>query len=78
MEFNNVGLNMTGLYRGISVSINTDDSGVFGTSLDREFSLVAAALEKQYNKGESDVPPRAIYDWLDKIRSMAFEQKFDN
>lgn len=78
MEFNNVGLKTTGQYRGISVSINTDDRGVFGTSLEREFSLVAAALEKQYKKGESDVPPRVIYDWLDKIRKMAFEQRFDN
>lgn len=78
MEFNNVGLNTTGQYRGISVSINTDDRGVFGTSLEREFSLVAAALEKQHKKGESDVPPRVIYDWLDKIRKMAFEQRFDN
>lgn len=78
MEFNNVGLFMTGHYRGISVSISTDDSGVFGTSLEREFSLVAAAIEKQYKKGESDVPPRVIYDWLDKIRLMAFEQKFDS
>ncbi len=76
LEFNNVGLTMTGQYRGISVSINTDDRGVFGTSLEREFSLVAAALEKQYKKGESDVPPRVIYDWLDKIRQMAFEQVF--
>ena len=78
MEFNNVGLKATGQYRGISVSINTDDRGVFGTSLEREFSLVAAALEKQYKKGESEVPPRVIYDWLDKIRKMAFEQRFDN
>lgn len=76
MEFNNVGLKSTGQYRGISVSINTDDRGVFGTSLEREFSLVAAALEKQYKKSENDVPPRAIYDWLDIIRKMAFEQKF--
>lgn len=76
MEFNNVGLDKDGQYRGISVSINTDDRGVFGTSLEREFSLVAAALEKQYQNGESDVPPRVIYDWLDRIRAMAFEQKF--
>ena len=77
MEFNNVGLNTTGQYRGISVSINTDDSGVFGTSLEREFSLVATALEKEYKKGKSDIPPRVIYDWLDKIRQMAFEQVFN-
>lgn len=78
MEFNNAGIKNSGQYRGISVSINTDDSGVFGTSLEREYSLVAAALEKQFQKGESDVPPRAIYEWLDKIRQMSFEQKFSN
>lgn len=77
MEFNNVGITNNGQYGGISVSINTDDRGVFGTSLEREYSLVAAALEKQYQKGEMDTPPRMIYDWLDRIRSMAFEQKFD-
>lgn len=78
IEFYNVGLNVTRQYRGISVSINTDDRGVFGTSLEREFSLVASALEKQYKNGESDVPPRVIYDWLDRIREMAFEQRFVN
>lgn len=77
MEFNNVGISNDGQYRGISVSINTDDRGVFGTSLEREYSLVAAALEKQYQKGDIETPPRMIYDWLDRIRAMAFEQKFD-
>lgn len=77
MEYNNVGLNSSDQYRGISVSINTDDSDVFGTSFKRESSLVAAALEKEYKKGNSDVPPRIIYGRLDKIRRMAFEQRFD-
>ena len=77
MEFNNVGLGVKEKYRGISVSINTDDRGVFGTSIEREYSLVAAALEKLYKKGRSDMPPRVIYNWLDGIREMAFEQKFD-
>lgn len=78
LEFNNVGINKPERYRELSVSINTDDRGVFGTSLEREFSLVAASLEKQYHKGESDVPPRLIYEWLDGIREMAFEQRFVN
>lgn len=77
MEFNNVGLGGDVKYRGISVSINTDDRGVFGTSIEREYSLLAAALEKQYQKGTSDMPPRVIYNWLDRVREMAFEQKFD-
>lgn len=78
LEFNNVGLDITGQYRGLSISINTDDRGVFGTSLEREFSLVAAALDKQYKKGISRVPPRLVYEWLDRIREMAFEQRFLN
>lgn len=77
MEFNDVGLCSEGKNRGISVSINTDDRGIFGTSIEREYSLVAAALEKQYRKGTSDMPPRVIYNWLDRVREMAFEQKFD-
>ena len=77
MEYYNVGLNSSGPYRSISVSINTDDSDVFGTPFKRESSLVAAALEKEYKKENSDVPPRVIYDRLDKIRQMAFDQRFD-
>lgn len=50
---------------------------MFGTPFKRESSLVAAALEKEYKKGNSDVPPRVIYDRLDKIRQMAFDQRFD-
>lgn len=75
-KFYNIGIQTENPLQGISVSINTDDKGVFATSLEREFSLVAAALEKRYLKGEQQNPPRIIYDWLDKIRNMAFEQKF--
>ncbi|MGN0220771.1 MAG: hypothetical protein ACI4BA_01420 [Prevotella sp.] len=59
----------------VSVSINTDDKGIFATSLEREYSLLALSLEKKYvvNGGCS---PRQIYEWLDKIRQMSFEQKF--
>lgn len=59
----------------ISVSINTDDKGIFATSLEREYSLLALSLEKEYAKDHKN-PPRLIYDWLDKIRELGFEQKF--
>lgn len=59
----------------ISVSINTDDKGIFATSLEREYSLLALSLEKEYAKNHKN-PPRLIYDWLDKIRELGFEQKF--
>ena len=59
----------------ISVSINTDDKGIFATSLEREYSLLALSLEKEYAKTGKN-PPRLIYEWLDKIRQLGFEQKF--
>lgn len=59
----------------ISVSINTDDKGIFATSLEREYSLLALSLEKEYAK-DHKTPPRLIYDWLDRIREFGFEQKF--
>ena len=59
------------------VSINTDDQGVFSTSLENEYALMACALENEkdelgnymYNKSD-------IYEWLDRIRIMGNEQSF--
>lgn len=64
-------------HTGVSLSQSIQTSDVFGTSFKRESSLVAAALEKECKKGNSDVPPRVIYGRLYKIRQMAFEQRFD-
>lgn len=61
--------------RKLSVSINTDDKGVFDTTLEREYSLMAAALEKQ-NKESLVYNPLDIYEWLDNIRMMTEEQRF--
>ena len=59
------------------MSINTDDQGIFNTSLENEYALIARSLElltdedgrPLYNKDD-------IYDWLDKIRDMGNEQSF--
>lgn len=59
----------------IAVSINTDDKGVFSTSLEREYALMAAALEKRNNK-DTNNSPRAIIRWLNDIREMSWDQKF--
>lgn len=61
----------------LSVSVNTDDLGVFSTSLENEYALLACALENEldingrpvYNKSE-------IYDWIDAVRRMGNEQSF--
>lgn len=61
----------------ICVSINTDDQGVFGTSLENEYALLALALEKEKDEnGNSKYNPTMIYEWLDKIRQMGLEQSF--
>lgn len=56
----------------INASINTDDQGVFATSLEKEYALIACALEKKRDKdGNPEYSPKDIYDWLDKIRESA-------
>lgn len=59
----------------ISVTINTDDKGIFSTSLEREYSLLALSLEKKYVR-TGMCSPRVIYKWLDNIRQMSEEQRF--
>lgn len=77
-RFFNYGLNHDAMpSHSISVSINTDDKGVFSTSLEREYSVMSAALEKKNNVSQGLNTPRAIYDWLDRIREMGMEVRFD-
>lgn len=62
----------------ISASINTDDLGIFDTSLENEYALLACALEKhnEYCSLENIVPPDNIYSWLDYIREQGCYQSF--
>jgi hypothetical protein len=61
----------------ISVSINTDDQGVFSTSLENEYALMALALKKKKDQdGNPIYTERMIYDWLEKIRAMGDQQRF--
>lgn len=61
----------------ISVSINTDDQGVFGTYLENEYALIALSLEKQIDEnGAKTYIPSMIYDWIDRVREMGLEQSF--
>lgn len=61
----------------LSVSINTDDQGVFDTLLENEYALMALALKKSRNK---DAKPlydlEDIYEWVDYVRQMGIEQVF--
>ncbi|MGL5893914.1 MAG: hypothetical protein ACRCZM_04795 [Bacteroidales bacterium] len=76
-KFYNLGIDVEHANSQIGVSINTDDQGIFSTSIEREFSLVALALEKKSEQQEGlQNTPRTIYRWIDDIREMAFEQRF--
>lgn len=75
LKFNNHGLDSPNPRHSICVSINTDDAGIFSTSLEREYSLMALALEKQSNADHNNTP-REIIKWLDGIRLMSKEQFF--
>lgn len=60
------------------VSINTDDQGVFATSLENEYALMALSLEKAKDiNGNRLYEQENIYDWLDKIRRMGLQQSFE-
>ena len=63
----------------ISVSINTDDQGVFDTSLEYEYALMAAALMSIKNEnGQVRYSPAQVYEYLDSIRKMGNVQSFKN
>lgn len=74
-KFNNYGLNTPYPPHEISVSINTDDSGVFSTSLEREYALMGIALEKTDDERFRN-SPRAVREWLNRVRKMSVEQRF--
>lgn len=61
----------------ISVSINTDDLGVFVTSLKNEYALMAKALESMRDmEGNRIYKKDMVYDWIDRVREMGNEQSF--
>lgn len=59
------------------VSINTDDRGVFHTSLENEYALLASSVENVRDEnGKKIFTPQEVYDWLDRIRIMGNQQVF--
>lgn len=55
----------------LSTSVNTDDRGVFSTSIEREYALLACAIAKNNKCSMSE-----ICTWLDKIRRNGLVQRF--
>lgn len=61
----------------LHVSVNTDDRGVFHTSLENEFALMSCAMEKAVDEaGEIKYSRQMVYDWMDRIREMGNQQSF--
>lgn len=61
----------------ISVSVNTDDQGIFETLLQNEYELLACALFSQKDQnGNYIYEPEEIYAWIDQIREMGNRQVF--
>jgi len=60
------------------VSINTDDKGVFNTSLENEYALMASSLENAVDdNGRPKYNKQAVYQWLNNIRIMGNQQVFN-
>ena len=61
----------------INVSINTDDRGVFATSIHNEYSLVAAAMSKIIDEdGKRIYTDEEIYNYLSQIMQNGNNQRF--
>lgn len=61
----------------LSVSINTDDLGVFDTTLENEYAILAASLGRMTDQtGKRRYTDDSIYQYLDNVREMGLEQSF--
>lgn len=52
----------------LAVTVNTDDLGVFSTSLPNEYSLLALALLKKKDaEGNNIYSAQEVYDWIERV-----------
>ena len=61
--------------RNVNATINTDDRGVFATSLSREFSLIGLALQKARTKRRK-ISENQILEYIERIRENGESQCF--
>lgn len=73
------GLNSTDNETQLNISVNTDDKGVFSTSLSNEYSYLLFNLEQIKDaEGKQKYSRFQLLKWLDEIRRMGNEQSFAN
>lgn len=59
------------------ISINTDDKGIFQTSLENEYALMGCALENVADdQGKRKYQKQMVYEWLDHVREHGNQQSF--
>lgn len=76
-RFNGFGFGGDAAEGQLSVSINTDDQGVFDTSLENEYALLACSMSKALaSDGSQRYFRDVIYTYLDHVRQMGNEQSF--
>lgn len=77
LRFNSRKLESRAKDMSLSVSVNTDDQGVFDTLLENEYALMTLALKKAKDEnGKYRYDIEDIYEWIDYVRSMGIEQIF--
>lgn len=74
-KFNDYHLNSTSKTPQLLVSINTDDLGVFNTSLCHEYALLLEALRRRRHR-EGNYNDEELYDYLDYIRQNGLNMSF--
>ena len=63
----------------LAVTINTDDLGIFTTSLDNEYSLILSALmKKKDDLGKPKYNSLYIQNWLERIVLNGCKYAFGN
>ena len=63
--------------QNVIVTVNTDDKGIFGTSMHRELSLVAFALTKQRLKGSVHRWPKdLVYQYVGSLAAAGQKNRF--
>ena len=61
----------------MSISINTDDMGVFQTSLETEYaSMYVALLKSRDAYGRQKYKEKAVLKWLDDVKRFGQKQAF--
>ena len=59
----------------VNVSINTDDQGVFETSLENEYTFMYAALSKAQNE-DGSLKYAGVEAWIENIIEFGKQQAF--